>query len=452
MEVDDESKAKNEKSILNKMKSFKNNLEIISIKTLIDKYDEENASKIKDNMASNHIQNIISHNMDFTPKVKQDYYSKIIIDKIKTLKKSNIITELPKLPYGKGLSDNKFINLFEKCVKYANYKLDSDKLEKIKNQLLNLELFIQNLFKLPQILKDLKENALLTLLVSNDNREQMDNLNLLKVQYSSIVPLIEMNFKNHELNKKELVEVFTSYVYMQNYMKVLDKFIPNFKKIVPNKNKLKEYIENYFSKHDIYFADLPENLMAVSIHTGNIFLKSKYIYEYYYEKDEGSQLIIRQKIVLNVAHELTHVLLREIYDKMKENFLIKSSIKEKKINLKEIKFVNKFDGNFHILSIEESGNLFDYYFYNEYYFDDLYSKEAELFLNIKNIKTLIEYREKLNEVINEERKITIDYDLVNKFKKIKQEPSRCIKSKILGIEVKKDAKITKLYDEDDEFE
>ena len=450
MEVDDESKAKNEKSILNKMKSFKNNLEIISIKTLIDKYDEDNASKIKDNMASNHIQNIISHNMDLTPKFKQDYYSEIIIDKIKTLKKSNIITELPKLPYGKGLSDNKFINLFEKCVKFANYKLDSDKLEKIKNQLLNLELFIQNLFKLPQILKDLKENALLTLLVSNDNREQMDNLNLLKVQYSSIVPLIEMNFKNHELNKKELVEAFTSYVYMQNYMKVLDKFIPNFKKIVPNKNKLKEYIENYFSKHDIYFADLPENIMAVSIHTGNIFLKSKYIYEYYYEKDEDSQLIIRQKIVLNVAHELTHVLLREIYDKMKENFLIKSSIKEKKINLKEIKFVNKFDGNFHILSIEESGNLFDYYFYNEYYFDDLYSKEAELFLNIKNIKTLIEYREKLNEIINEERKITIDYDLVNKFKKIKQEPSRCIKSKILGIEPKKDAKITKLYDEDDE--
>ena len=345
MEVDDESKAKT-KSILNKIDNFKNSFNIISIKTLIDKYDKENAS-----MASKEIEKIISYNMDLIPKDKQDNYSQIILDKIKDLKNSNIEIELPKLPYGKGLTDNDFINLFEKCVEYANYKLDSDKLEKIKHQLLNLEPFIKNLFELPQILKDLKENALLTLLVSNDNREQMDNLNLLKVQYSSICPLIEMNFKNHKLNKKELVETFTSYVYIQNYMKVLDKFIPNFKKIVPNKSKLKEYIKNYFGKHDIYFADLPENIMAVSIHTGNIFVKSKYIYEYYYEKDDDSQLIIRQKIVLNVAHELTHVLLREIYDKIRANFLIKSIIKDKKINTKEIKFVNKFDGNFHILSI-----------------------------------------------------------------------------------------------------
>ena len=195
MEVDDESKAKT-KSILNKMDNFKNSFNIISIKTLIDKYDKENAS-----MASKEIEKIISYNMDLTPKDKQDNYSQIILDKIKDLKNSNIEIELPKLPYGKGLTDNDFINLFEKCVEYANYKLDSDKLEKIKHQLLNLEPFIKNLFELPQILKDLKENALLTLLVSNDNREQMDNLNLLKVQYSSICPLIEMNFKNHKLNK-----------------------------------------------------------------------------------------------------------------------------------------------------------------------------------------------------------------------------------------------------------
>ena len=195
MEVDEESKAKT-KSILNKMDNFKNSFNIISIKTLIDKYDKENAS-----MASKEIEKIISYNMDLTPKDKQDNYSQIILDKIKDLKNSNIEIELPKLPYGKGLTDNDFINLFEKCVEYANYKLDSDKLEKIKHQLLNLEPFIKNLFELPQILKDLKENALLTLLVSNDNREQMDNLNLLKVQYSSICPLIEMNFKNHKLNK-----------------------------------------------------------------------------------------------------------------------------------------------------------------------------------------------------------------------------------------------------------
>lgn len=57
---------------------------------------------------------------------------------------------------------------------------------------------------------------------------------------------------------------------------------------------------------------------------------------------------------------------------------------------------------------------------------------------MKEIKTLNEYRDKLNEIISEENKITIDCDLVNKFKKLRQEPSRCIKSKIIGIETKKD--------------
>ena len=433
-------------NILEKMKTFKLNYNFPSIKTLIDKYDEENISK----KTSNDISKIISYNMSLTPEKEQDFYSELILNKIKTIKKSNVVMDLPKLPYGKGLSDSEFINLFEKCVDYANYKLDPDQLEKLKQRLLNLEYFIKNVFGLPKILKDLKENALLTLLVTNDNKEQMDNFNLLKVEYSSISPLVEMNFNNSVLNKKELVETFTSYVYIKRYMKVLDKFISDFRKKVPNETKLKDYISNYFNKHEIYFAYLPDNIMAVSIHTGNMYIKSKYIYEYYTEKDKDAQLIIREKIILNIAHELNHVLIREISDIMKENYLLKSKIKDKKLKYKELKFVNKFDNNFHILSIEESGNLFDYYFYNQYYFDDLYNKEAELFFNIKDIKTLSEYKDKLNNIIDEEKKINIDCDLINKFKRLKQEPSRCIKSKILGIEKIEDSNRTKLYDEDDE--
>lgn len=450
MEVENDSKIKTG-NILENLKTFADENEYISIKELIDKYNNENACKITDKLTSSlDAEEIISYNMKKTPKDKQQTYSKIILDKINTLKKSNVSVELPKLPYDKRLSDNEFISLFEKCAEYANSNLDSNNLEKIKSHLINLEYFIQNLFKLPQLLKDLKENALLTILVSNDEQEQMDNFNLLKVQYSSVVPLISMNFKEYELNKKELIETFTSHIYIKNYMKVLGKFIPNFKKIVPNEREMKKYILNYFNRHDIYFAELPDNIMAVSIHTGNIFLKSKYIYEYYFEKDKDSQLIVREKIVLNIAHELNYVLIREISDIMKDNFLVKSSIKDKNIKEKEIKFINKFDDNYHILSIEESGNLFDYYFYDKFYFDDLYEREAELFLNIKEIKTLNEYRNKLNKIISEEKAININCDLINKFKKMKQEPSRCIKSKILGITEKKYAEIVKLYDEDDE--
>ena len=439
-------------NIYSKIENIQNNFEYLSTKSIIDKYDNENIAIIK-NTNSKELENILSHNISITANEYQNIHYKEIINEINNLKNSNIYEKLPVLPYGKRLSDLEFINLFKKCVKYANYKFDYEKLENTKRRLLELIDVIENVFKCPQILKDLKQNALLSILTSADDDEQTDNFNLLKVRYSSLTPLIKMNFNNNELNKKELTEIFCSYVYIKNYMKSLCKFIPNFNKIIPNETILKNYITNYFNNHDIYFCDMQDmdNIMAVTIHTGNMYLKAKYLVEYFEKNNPETQIIIREKIILNIAHELNHNLVREINQEMKNNFFIKSNYKGKKIENNEINFISKFDDtNIHILSVNESGNLFDYYFYDHYYFDDLYDKEAKLFLNIKEIKSLTEYKSKLNNIINEEKVKKPICNPVNKFKKLENKTRRCIKSRIIRVIKDSNASNFKLADEDDE--
>ena len=162
-----------------------------------------------------------------------------------------------------------------------------------------------------------------------------------------------------------------------------------------------------------------------------------------------------QKIVLDVGHELTHTLLREINPKMTNNFLIKSINKDNE-NKKDnciIKFKDKFASNFHYLDSNESGNIFDHLFFNEYYFDELLEDEAFFFLKIKNIKTIKEYKNELEKIIyNEKSKKDISFSgSVNKFKKLEKEPPRCIRSKIIKVvKVSEDEYNKKIIHSDDE--
>ena len=334
--------------------NIQNNWQYKSIKSYIDQYDKENFEIIK-NTNSKDLESILAYNIAITPYENQSIYSKMIIDEINNIKKSNKYYELPILPYGKKLSDQEFIFLFKSCVKYANYVLEADSLENIKIKLLELTDEIKNIFACPQILKDLKENALLSILTSIKADDQTDNFKLLNVQYSSLSPLIKMQFGKHQLSKKELVETFCSPVYVKNYMKALQKFFPNFAQRVPTEEKLKEYIKNHFNNHDIYFCDIADqdNILALTIHTANIYLKARYLEENYKQKSEKNLIIIREKIILNIAHELNHALVREINLEMKSNFFIKSFYKDKREDDK-IKFVNKFDLETHDLSIDES--------------------------------------------------------------------------------------------------
>ena len=62
----------------------------------------------------------------------------------------------------------------------------------------------------------------------------------------------------------------------------------------------------------------------MTIHTGDIFIQSKYIIEYYenqmFYKKEDDYIIIREKIILNIIHEMNHVLFRLIDEDKNKNF------------------------------------------------------------------------------------------------------------------------------------
>ena len=422
----------------------------ISIDEAIVKFDEENLKFLKNNKQEKKIINDIKRNMKKTPDNESDFYSNKIIDLIKSMKKTTTKIDLPRLTYGKQLTNDEFINLFEECIKYANYNLPSDEIEKIKSRLLTSHILaLKNLFKRGQILKDVIENALLTILTETKKEDQDDNYKLLNIERTTATPILNMNFDNkdeYKLNPNEFIEIFSSPIYLKNYKKTLQ----NFTDAVPPIQKLKEVIQKHFKNYYVYFCEFPKNIYALAIHTGNIYINDQYLLEFYNEKNPGDQLIIREKIILNIGHELAHDLLREISNKMGENFLIKSN-NINKTKSQNIQFKDKFINKFHLLDKNESGNLMDYNFFNNYYFDELYPKEAELFFDIKSIKFIKDYKQRMEEIIKEEKNQKISPNSVNKFKKLNEEPPRCcIRSRILGTILVSEEEYNKKMSESDD--
>ena len=161
-------------------------------------------------------------------------------------------------------------------------------------------------------------------------------------------------------------------------------------------------------------------------------MKAKYLEEYYNQKDKESQIIIREKIILNIGHELAHILLRTINIKMKNNFLIKIKNKNSNAKNKMIQFKDKFSQDFHELDLNESGNILDFNMFNKYYFGEIYPEESDFFLKIKSFTSIVEYNSQLNKIIQKEKSQNLNTQQVNKFKKLEDEKIRwCIRSRIL---------------------
>jgi len=381
------------------------------------------------------LKTLARNNLDKTPEDKRKDYNRQVINILSGLNKSYKVATLPKLPYGKSLSDDEFILLLKKCVEYSNYHLKKETIEEMKKKLTKYYSYVVNdIFSQIKIKKDIIQNALLTILTTDNNKDQQDNYDMLSISKISSTPLIQMEFDKDGKNKldiNELKEIFCSPIYLENYKKTLKDFIPEANKRNVTFDVLKMHINNYFDNHLIYFSDLPKETMAVTCHTGNIYISSAYLYEYYNDKGPNSKLIIREKIILNIGHELAHVLLREISKKMNENFFITSNNKNKDIKNNSIPFKDKFTNKIHPFNSNESGNMFDFNFFNNYYFGSIFPKEADFFLNIKKYQTIEKYQEELDNLIAEEKKSNLTEDSVNKFKKITGRHTRwCIKSRI----------------------
>ena len=286
--IEDENNITFAKNMIFNSYNSNNNINNFSVKECREKYDLENLSLIEKNSNSTEYKKIYNKIIEankITPICEQNKYKEMLCKIIDSIKISNTKEEFPKLPYGKSLTDDEFIQILGKCVSYANSNLKEENLNQIKYRLQNDKaIILENMFKYPQILKDLYENALITILTSKDGLEQNDNFELLTRKNLTMTPLIKMNFNDNskysELDKRELIDIFISDVYLEKYNITLEQFIPNYKNYIKKKEDLIEHIKYYFENFDIFFCEMPKNIMALTIHTGNMYLKSDYLMEY----------------------------------------------------------------------------------------------------------------------------------------------------------------------------
>ena len=136
--------------------------------------------------------------------------------------------------------------------------------------------------------------------------------------------LVNLPFKYNgikiDLNKDDIIETATSNIPILFYKNTFKKFSKNFKI-----EQIKENIIEYINSHEFYFVDLDEDINGKTIHTGDIFLNMKYLREYLDEiNNNDNNIIIKEKIMLVILHELNHGLLRIIDETYSSNYLINS--------------------------------------------------------------------------------------------------------------------------------
>ena len=345
----------------------------------------------------------------------------------------------PELPFGKRLDDTQFLKLTEEALNYA-YTSQSKDLLNYKNDILKkIELYTQNIFTFPNILKDIKKNGLLNLIMAQSFDEVDESKSLIKIQICTLTPLIKLEFNKDnnkiDLDKKELKQILTSNVLLDFYKDNLGEFIVNYSGKIKDNVILAKYIESYLNNFNIYFCDLPSNIMGITIFTGNIYLRSFYLKEYFEDrnadiKNPDDSIIIREKIILNLMHEINHALLRIIDEEKGKNFFIKSKNNNKSkgtiLKFKDKNIKNKE----HEFPKDESGNCFDYQFFKGYYFNNLFIHEANFFLDIKKIEDKEKYIQEFDKIISDTKQYRKTVDSINKFKKSEEELPRCFNALI----------------------
>lgn len=429
-----------DEDIINLIRQNSKNCYKITKDKAIEYFDERNMDYLKANRIDNTgIIDIIQNNAILTPDQYQKEYWDILLNIINSIKKTNNKVPYPSLPFGKSLEDKEFLDLFKRTIDYACYSLPKKDLKEIKETLKEICKNTNNIFTYPRPLKEIKENGLLTFIMSQNYDEKEESISLIRVNNCSITPLIKLKFEknntNHDLDKDELKEILTSKVLLKFYRENLREFTPKFDEKIKDEESLKKCITSYINNYNIYFANLPTNIFGITIHTGNIYLKSKYIKEYFNiylsnNIDEDNLIIIREKIVLNIKHGINHSLLREIDTDMKENFFLKSKNNNSKNAL--LIFKDKFlENKKHKYPSNESGNCFDFAFYKGYYFVNLFKEEAIFFMDVKNMKDENEYSVKFNEMMANKSKNINWGSSINKFKKSNNDYPCCFKSRIL---------------------
>ena len=394
---------------------------IESDSSILNKYDNLNKkyveSLIKDE--KNKIEQISYNNFLQTPAESAKKYGDQLFSILVSLTKDSYtnkstIFQSPKLPFGQILTDENFLTLVSECAEYCKFTKSSDELTKITDKFINEEDNIKQLFYRPCIIKNLVENSIITILVNPYKEDEIENnISLLSIKDSSYIPLVNIPFiynkRNYDLNKDSLLADLLSPILIGLFKENLNIFINNFNL---SEEQLKNKITDYINNHNIYFIPLKNDLQGISIHTGDIFINLKYIREYFDPSNKDKSIIIREKIILIIFHEMNHGLIRTIDTSLNNNFLINSKVKGKN-KKKYLKFNSVNKNESFRLPIKESGNYFDYLLSNGIYIDKIDLDVAELFLNIAKFENRENFINYLKELL---KKMKVQNENIFKFK------------------------------------
>ena len=337
--------------------------------------------------------------MDQTKEKKGKKLGEQLYKLLISLKKRHNKFETPKFPFSQSLNDNEFIELVKQYINYCENNKTLDELTHIRNIFEKEETNIKELFTSPELIKDIMENSILSILVNPYDKMQLkNNISFLSLKNISFYPLINIPFiynnKNIDLNKEAIIADATSFVPLHFFHENMNYFINNYQLTI---NQLKNTIKNYINQHHFYFCSMKDDIQAFTIHTGDIFINLKYIKEYFDKNNEHLKFIIREKIILAIFHELNQGLIREIDINKKNNFFNNNSKRKRKL----LKFKNISNTGMHYLPNDESGNYFDFLFYNKYYIDQIDNKIAELYLNIRQFSSIEAYLKELEKLVKE---------------------------------------------------
>ena len=126
-------------------------------------------SKYQDNSK---IINIILENISYTDDKNKNKYWDIIIKIISSIKKADIEYPLPELLFGNSLTDLEFLDLFRKAINYVSFAYEETTLNNLKNILIDIEDYTNNIFLYTQFMKNIKEDGLLSLIMTKTNDDK----------------------------------------------------------------------------------------------------------------------------------------------------------------------------------------------------------------------------------------------------------------------------------------
>jgi hypothetical protein len=363
----------------------------------------------------NKLNQIHKTNIKKTQDNLKEQYGKKLFDLLTNIKKINQNKNLPNLKFNKILSDKEFLDLVKEGVEYAGFNWKIKEINKANKIFKRKKNEIYQIFSDNQILKDLKQNAIISYLTNKDFDSNTLNIQLLSNKDCTSIPLLELKFtENLYFTLNELKNITNSDVVSEIYYKVMKEFLPNFDL---NKIKLKEELEKIIFSYNIYFTKLPIDVSGITIHTGNIYITSRFLNEYFIEDKYEHYLLLKQKIILVLLHEINHLLNRTLQVKKNNelNFLENSFLtKDDECLL----FKSRFSLSTYSLPKNKTGNMFDFYLYHEFYMDFLSFKEANFFSQINQYKNLSEYYTALDTL---EKKIKYKIPKrINKFKIMSQ--------------------------------